>query len=66
MVGDSDGVVVVPRLDAAEVLEKVGALVERERKRIEEIKGGAVFKSEINETLKKKGVLHKPKRLETP
>jgi len=57
VVGDSDGVVVVPRPDAAEVLEKVGALVEREKKRIEEIKGGVVFKSEVNETLKKKGVL---------
>jgi regulator of RNase E activity RraA len=55
--GDADGVVVVPRSDAAEVLEKVEALVEREKKRIDEIKGGVVFKSEINETLKKKGVL---------
>ncbi len=57
VVGDSDGVVVVPRLDAAEVLEKVEALVAREKKRIEEIKSGVVFKAEINETLKKKGVL---------
>jgi regulator of RNase E activity RraA len=57
VVGDSDGVVVVPRLDAAEVLEKVRALVVREKKRIDEIKGGVVFKAEINETLKKKGVL---------
>jgi regulator of RNase E activity RraA len=57
VIGDSDGVVVVPRLDAAEVLESVEALVAREQKRIEEIRGGVVFKSEINETLKKKGVL---------
>lgn len=57
VVGDGDGVVVVPRPDAAEVLEKVLALLEREKKTIEEIKSGVVFKSEINETLRKKGVL---------
>jgi regulator of RNase E activity RraA len=57
VVGDSDGVVVVPRPDAAEVLVAVQALVEREKKRIDEIESGIVFKSEINETLKKKGVL---------
>ncbi len=57
VVGDSDGVVVVPRLDAAEVLEAVEALVEREKKRIDEIAGGIVFKSGINDTLKKKGIL---------
>jgi regulator of RNase E activity RraA len=57
VVGDSDGVVVVPRLDVAEVLEAVEALIEREKKRIDEIESGIVFKSEINETLTKKGVL---------
>jgi regulator of RNase E activity RraA len=55
--GDSDGVVVVPRLDAAEVLDHVEQLVEREKKRIEEIRGGAVFKAEVNDTLRRKGVL---------
>jgi regulator of RNase E activity RraA len=55
--GDSDGVVVVPRLDAAEVLECVEELVEGEKKRIEEIRGGIVFKPEVNETLRRKGVL---------
>jgi regulator of RNase E activity RraA len=55
--GDRDGVVVVPRLDAVEVLELAEELVEREKKRIEEIRGGTIFKPEINDTLKRKGIL---------
>ena len=57
VVGDVDGVVVVPREEAGEVLDLVAALVERERARIAEIDRGVLFKDEINETLKKKGVL---------
>ena len=57
VVGDVDGVVVVPREEAGEVLGLVAALVERERARIAEIDRGVLFKDEINETLKKKGVL---------
>jgi regulator of RNase E activity RraA len=57
VVGDLDGVAVVPREDAAEVLEKVQALEERERKRIAAIKAGELFKPEINESLRAKGVL---------
>jgi regulator of RNase E activity RraA len=57
VVGDVDGVVVVPREEADEVLRFVAALVERERARIAEIDRGLLFKDEINETLKKKGVL---------
>jgi len=57
VVGDEDGLVVVPREDAAEVLEKVGALEDRETKRIAAIKGGELFKAEIDETLRAKGVL---------
>jgi regulator of RNase E activity RraA len=57
VVGDVDGVVVVPREEADEVLRLTNALVERERARIAEIDAGVLFKDEINETLRKKGVL---------
>jgi regulator of RNase E activity RraA len=57
VVADEDGVVVVPREEAADVLQLVAALVERERARIAEINNGMLFKDEINETLRKKGVL---------
>jgi len=57
VVGDGDGVVVVPREEAREVLRLVGALVDREKARVAEIDRGELFKGEINETLRKKGVL---------
>jgi len=57
IVGDDDGVVVVAREEAEEVLRLTAALVERERSRIAEIDAGVLFKDEINETLRKKGVL---------
>jgi regulator of RNase E activity RraA len=57
VVGDDDGLAVVPRDDAAEVLEKVLALEEREKKRIAAIKNGELFKAEIDETLRSKGVI---------
>jgi len=57
VVGDSDGVAVVPRADAAEVLELVRALVAKEQQRVAEIQAGAVFKADIDETLRKKGVI---------
>ena len=57
IIGDRDGVVVVPREEAADVLELVAALVQREQTRIAEIDRGELFKAEINDTLKKKGVL---------
>jgi len=57
VVGDSDGLAVVPREDAAEVLASVQALEAREAKRIAAIKGGELFKAEIDETLRAKGVL---------
>ena len=57
IVGDDDGVVVVAREEAEEVLRLTAALVDRERARIAEIGAGVLFKDEINETLRKKGVL---------
>jgi len=57
VVGDLEGVVIVPREDASEVLKLVTALKDRETKRIAEIAAGQVFKAEINDTLKSKGVI---------
>ena len=42
---------------AAEVLQLVQAVIGREAKRVTEIKGGAPFKAEIDETLRKHGVI---------
>jgi len=57
VVGDAEGVVVIPQQDAAEVLRLVTDLKSREAQRIEEIAGGKIFKSEIDDTLRKKGVI---------
>lgn len=57
VVGDADGVVVVPRGDAAEVLSLVTELIAREKKRVGEIESGAVSKPDVDETLRKKGVI---------
>jgi 4-hydroxy-4-methyl-2-oxoglutarate aldolase len=57
VVGDADGIAVVPRASAAEVLELVAELMEREKKRIAEIGAGGLFKSEIDDTLRKKGII---------
>ena len=57
VVGDADGIAVVPRDRAAEVLELVGQLMDRETKRIAEIAAGQLFKADIDDTLRKKGVI---------
>jgi len=57
LVGDADGVVVVPLAEAEQVLALVKALQEREKKRVAEIHSGKMFKNEINETLRAKGVI---------
>jgi len=57
VVGDRDGVVVVARSTAEEVLDLVGQLMERERARIAEIEAGGLFKPEIDASLRKKGVI---------
>ena len=57
VVGDDDGIAVVPRGDAAEVLERVTDLEAREKTRIAAIKEGDLFKAEIHESLKAKGVV---------
>lgn len=57
IVGDADGIVVVPLAEAEQVLKLVHALKDREAKRIAEIRSGTIFKSEINDTLRAKGVI---------
>ena len=57
VVGDADGVVVVPLAEAEQVLAFVRELQEHEKKRIAEIHSGKVFKGEINETLRARGVI---------
>ena len=57
IVGDADGVAVVPRADAANVLTLVEALVVREAKRTAEIRDGQLYKPDIDEILRKRGVI---------
>ena len=54
---DADGIAVVPRDHAADVLALAQALMEKERARVAEIQQGAPFKAEIDDTLRKKGVI---------
>jgi regulator of RNase E activity RraA len=57
VVGDADGVTVVPRAHAEEVLRSVAELVDREAKRVAEIGRGQLYKAEIDDTLRKKGAI---------
>jgi regulator of RNase E activity RraA len=57
VVGDSDGVAVVPREHAEEVLALVAELMEREKKRIAEIRAVQLFKPEIDAALRKQGII---------
>jgi regulator of RNase E activity RraA len=57
VIGDGDGVVVVPRADAEVVLSAVVELMEREHARKAEIKAGGWVRAEIDESLRKKGII---------
>ena len=57
IVGDADGIAVVPLADAQQVLERVRALEDREEKRVAAIASRDVFKAEIDETLRRKGAI---------
>src|SRR5262249_34363026 len=57
IVGDVDGVAVVPYAHAAEVIELVVQLVGRERARTSEIRSGNLFRPDVDDTLRKKGVI---------
>lgn len=57
VVGDQDGVAVVPRAHAEEVLSLVVELMERESKRVAQIKAGTLFRPDVDEYLRAKGVI---------
>jgi len=57
VVGDRDGIAVVPRAHAAEVLDLVRHLMKKEEQRVAEIQSGTVFKPEIDDALRSKGVI---------
>jgi 4-hydroxy-4-methyl-2-oxoglutarate aldolase len=57
VVGDEDGLVVVPRGSLGQVLENLDALVERERRRVAEIRAGVLSKPDVDETLRRHGVI---------
>jgi len=57
VVGDADGVAVVPRSEAEAVLAAYHALLEREQKRIAEIGRGVLSKPDVDETLRRRGVI---------
>jgi regulator of RNase E activity RraA len=57
IVADGDGVTVVPLADAAEIAKAAQATVDREAKRLKEIAAGALHRPDIDDTLRKAGVL---------
>ena len=57
VIGDRDGVAVVPREHAQDVLAATKALMDQEARRVREIDAGARFKPEIDDALRKKGVI---------
>ncbi len=56
LVGDDDGVVVVPREAGAKVLKEVQGVIDREAKRVKEIEAGMITRPGLDETLKAKGL----------
>jgi len=63
IVGDADGVVVVPRETAAEILKGAQAKVDSEDQRMKAIGRGEVAQAWVGETLKTLGVLGKDEKL---
>lgn len=57
VIGDRDGIAVVPREHAPVVLAATRALIDQEAKRVREIEAGVRFKPEIDDALRKKGVI---------
>jgi len=56
IVGDDDGVVVVPRGLAGGALKEVQAVIQREANRVKEIKSGIITRPGLDEILKAKGL----------
>jgi regulator of RNase E activity RraA len=57
IVGDDDGVVVIPRDSADDVLHLVDELMARERARVAEIESGVHVRPDVDEILRKKGAI---------
>ena len=57
LVADRDGIAVVPLEDAEEVARALSAQIEREEKRLEEIKKGVLTRPEIDEQLRKQKII---------
>lgn len=57
VVASQDGVVVVPKDDAAYVLGETKAIFEREEKRMQEIADGVLFKPDIENVLRAKKII---------
>jgi regulator of RNase E activity RraA len=57
VIADADGVAVVPHEQAEAVLVALDALMEREHARVEEIHAGQIFRSDIDDALRRKGVI---------
>src|SRR5690242_18928079 len=57
IVGDEDGLAVVPREHAEEVLQSLEELLARERKRVAEIGEGILIRADVDDLLRRKGVI---------
>jgi 4-hydroxy-4-methyl-2-oxoglutarate aldolase len=57
IIADRDGVTVVPLDDAPEVAKLAQAQIEREHRRLAEIEKGVLVRPEIDESLRKLGVI---------
>jgi regulator of RNase E activity RraA len=57
VIASQDGIVVVPKADAAYVLQETKAIFEREIKRVKEIEAGVLFKPDIDNTLRAKKII---------
>ena len=57
VIGDRDGVAVVPSAHADEVAELVAQVLQRERTRVSEIERGVLFRPDVDELLRKRGVI---------
>lgn len=57
LVGDADGVAVIPRDEAGKILERVRRLREREKSRIREIESGQAARPDVDEALRRRGVI---------